>query len=325
MITYMGRVQGARQKEGRSEPRPVEEWDQGLLDGLRDDFRSYMRLDLADSTGRSYGSQERQYRKFCVRIGKPEVPDAEVLARFVVGRALNDYKLSTIEVGVAAISRWAADEGLFDAEQQSLASHKLVRRAMRIAAKHAVASVNQKRPLSRADLRVLVKHLRSRRDFIGDRDAAMFLVGWAGMFRSAELVGVEWRDLQVYEEGGEAEKGVAIYVPYSKTDQAGEGAWVFVAACEAEKEMCPLRALQRLRKWGGADGKDLRDAGVAEAEQYAAHSLRRGGATHAARQKIALRKIQMMGRWKSDVVRLYLYAAPVELMQAAAQMQRKQP
>ncbi|WIA44603.1 hypothetical protein OEZ86_007321 [Tetradesmus obliquus] len=302
MITYMGRVQGARQQEGRSGPRPVEEWDQSLLDGLRDDFRSYMRLDLADSTGRSYDSQERQYRKFCVRIGKPEVPDAEVLARFVVGRALNDYKLSTIEVGVAAISR--------------------------------------------ADLQVLVKHLRSRRDFIGDRDAAMFLVGWAGMFRSAELVGIEWRDLQVYEEGGEAEKGVAIYVPYSKTDQAGEGAWVFVAACEEEKEMCPLRALQRLRKWGSADGKvftayaggvgmkkltvgsrlkqDLRDAGVAEAEQYAAHSLRRGGATHAARQKIALRKIQMMGRWKSDVVRLYLYAAPVELMQAAAQMQRKQ-
>ncbi|WIA15571.1 hypothetical protein OEZ85_002198 [Tetradesmus obliquus] len=223
---------------------------------------------------------------------------------------------------------------------------KLVRRAMRVAATHAVTSVNQKRPLSRADLRVLVKHLRSRRDFIGDRDAAMFLVGWAGMFRSAELMGIEWRDLQVYEEGGEAEKGVAIYVPYSKTDQAGEGAWVFVAACEDEKEMCPLRALQRLRKWGSADGKvftayaggvgmkkltvgsrlkhDLRDAGVAEAEQYAAHSLRRGGATHAARQKIALRKIQMMGRWKSDVVRLYLYAAPVELMQAATQMQRKQ-
>lgn len=305
-----------------------------------------MRLDLADSTGRSYDSQERQYRKFCVRIGKPEVPDAEVLARFVVGRALNDYKLSTIEVGVAAISRWAADEGLFGAEQQSLASHKLVRRAMRVAAKHAVTSVSQKRPLSRADLRVLVKHLRSRRDFIGDRDAAMFLVGWAGMFRSAELVGIEWRDLHVYENGGEAEKGVAIYVPYSKTDQAGEGAWVFVAACEEEKEMCPLRALQRLRKWGSADGKvftayaggvgmkkltvgsrlkqDLGEAGVAEAQQYAAHSLRRGGATHAARQKIALRKIQMMGRWKSDVVRLYLYAAPVELMHAAAQMQRKQ-
>ncbi|WIA37659.1 hypothetical protein OEZ86_014557 [Tetradesmus obliquus] len=262
-----------------------------------------MRLDLADSTGRSYDSQERQYRKFCVRIGKPEVPDAEVLARFVVGRALNDYKLSTIEVGVAAISRWAADEGLFGAEQQSLASHMLVRRAMRVAAKHAVTSVG------RAG---------------GDRVEGSACVR-------------EW---------GEAEKGVAIYVPYSKTDQAGEGAWVFVAACEEEKEMCPLKALQRLRKWGSADGKvftayaggvgmkkltvgsrlkqDLGEAGVAEAHQYAAHSLRRGGATHAARQKIALRKIQMMGRWKSDVVRLYLYAAPVELMHAAAQMQRKQ-
>ncbi|WIA17443.1 hypothetical protein OEZ85_014290 [Tetradesmus obliquus] len=237
-----------------------------------------MRLDLADSTGRSYDSQERQYRKFCVRVGKPEVPDAEVLARFVVGRALNDYKLSTIEVGVAAISRWAADEGLFGAEQQSLASHKLVRRAMRVAAKHAVTSVSQKRPLSRADLRVLVKHLRSRRDFIGDRDAAMFLVGWAGMFSADGKV----------------------FTAYA----GGVG-------------MKKLTVGSRLKQ-------DLGEAGVAEAQKYAAHSLRRGGATHAARQKIALRKIQMMGRWKSDVVRLYLYAAPVELMHAAAQMQRKQ-
>jgi hypothetical protein len=315
----MGRVQLARQQQGRSRPLPVDQCKPQLVASLKDDFRSFLRMDLADSTVSSYDSQENQYRMLCRMLGQLEKPSADVLARFVVGRALNGgHKRSTIEVGVAPVSRWAADEGLFGDGQEGLATHPLVRRALRIAAKHAVPP-GQKKPLGRDDLQVLVKYLVGRRDFIGDRDAAMFLVGWAGMFRSAEIAAIEWRNLHMYAGKGEEEKGVAIYVPYSKTDQSGEGAWVFVAACEDKKTpyMCPLRALQRLKQWGsgkgsvftskaGGDGiskgtlgprlkKGLSEAGVADAGAYAAHSLRRGGATYAAQQQVEVRKIMIMG------------------------------
>jgi integrase len=61
--------------------------------------------------------------------------------------------------------------------------------------------------------------------------------------------------------------------------------------------------------------KALAKIGVPHPELYAAHSLRRGGATHAARIGVPMRLIQVMGRWKSDAVRLYMYASPEQILQ----------
>jgi integrase len=46
---------------------------------------------------------------------------------------------------------------------------------------------------------------------------------------------------------------------------------------------------------------------------YAAHSLRRGGATWAVNHGVSVRQVMAMGRWKSNVVREYLYHAPKEM------------
>jgi hypothetical protein len=67
------------------------------------------------------------------------------------------------------------------------------------------------------------------------------------MFRSPELVGVTWQDVCFSAEGARA----LIYVPLSKTDQVGQGAWVFIAACREELLMCPVAALRLLK--GEAD------------------------------------------------------------------------
>ena len=53
---------------------------------------------------------------------------------------------------------------------------------------------------------------------------------------------------------------------------------------------------------------------------YAAHFLRRGGATHAASVGEPLRYIMLMGRWKSDVVREYMYYTPSQVFAASAVM-----
>jgi site-specific recombinase XerD len=68
--------------------------------------------------------------------------------------------------------------------------------------------------------------------------------------------------------------------------------------------------------------KALQAVGVQEWELYAAHSLRRGGATWAVRQGVSWRRVQIMGRWKSDVVREYLYSSVTSMWGASAQMQR---
>lgn len=150
-----------------------------------------------------------------------------------------------------------------------------------------------------------------------------------------------------------AEGGVLIHVPRSKTDQAGQGAWVFVAECGIEGEglLCPVVALKwlqefyRLREGSLPEGpvfrsragssdrlskttvavrlrKVLELVGVPSPNLYAAHSLRRGGATWAVRNGVSLRQVQIMGRWKSDVVREYLYCSASAMFAASARQQR---
>ena len=125
-----------------------------------------------------------------------------------------------------------------------------------------------------------------------------------------------------------------LYLPKTKTDP-GAGSWVSLSAPE-DSVINPGMCLQQLKDMVGVVDHDewvfkssqlataplskttvaprlkkaLARAGVAGADLYAAHSLRRGGATHAAKVGVPLRFIKVMGHWKSDTVREYLYASP---------------
>jgi hypothetical protein len=71
------------------------------------------------------------------------------------------------------------------------------------------------------------------------------------MFRSSELVGIRWEDVR------EHRRGLLLYAPRSKTDQAGEGAWVFIASCAQCAGQCAL-----YRRCSGCGGSQGRIAGV---------------------------------------------------------------
>ena len=326
----------ARCQEERSDrrrPVPVAQWSPALMDLLQQHLPELLQLDLAQSTRRSYDVHVRQYREICTRFGRPFVPAAATLARFVLGRAVSGYKLSYIELGVSAVSRWGMEQGV-----PGLSADPLVIRALKAAGRLANRSLRQKLPLSHQQLITLLDVLPnvSADPFIAARDAAMFIVGWVGMFRCSELVAIQWQHIHFCSNGG-----VMVFVPQSKTDP-GEGAWVFLAAGAANRfPFCPVRALRALRIRTGGTGyvftarqnradqplskttvgvrlhKALEAAGVADWKLYGAHSLRRGGATHAARLGLSLRMIQAMGRWKSDAVRMYLYVSPQQMFQAA--------
>ncbi len=331
----MSQVQQVRQRSGRT-TIAVQDWDEKFLHRLKEGLPEFLRLDVAESTGRAYAWHERQWEQLFAGYGKAPAADPDMLARFVVGRACHGYSLSTIEVGIAAVARWAMLQGC-----EGLATHLVVKRALRVAARIAVpAGVQQKLPLSRHDLSEVVGMFSSQPGFIACRDTALFLVGWVGMFRSSELATMDWQDVHF----SSTRSGVMIYMPRSKTDQAGEGAWVFLAACTSDLQLCPVRALCRLAALTNAEGpvfaatpsagrpmskttvgvrlkKALAAAGVAGADKYAAHSLRRGGATYACHKGIPLRMVMMMGRWRSDVVRQYLYCAPTHMWEASRRMQ----
>jgi hypothetical protein len=116
---------------------------------------------------------------------------------------------------VYAVARWAADLGI-----EGLAQTREVRRALCVAAKLVVPAGTQKLPLDWEDLRSVVRVLGGKGgdEFIAVRDAAMFLLGWAGMFRASQLVSIWWEELQFLPQ----QQGVVVFVPKSKTDQSGE-------------------------------------------------------------------------------------------------------
>lgn len=310
-------------------PVQVERWNLDFLAQADQLLQRFLAQDISESTRRTYTPHVKQFKAFCHRMERKPQPDPDMVAMWVMGRALHGYKTSYIELGVHAVARWSMEEsgsaGLWD--------HAVVRRAVQAAARVAGTRQDPKLPIM-ADLLAGMVRKMLRDDvasgFHVARDAAMLLVAWCGMFRSAELREMRWEHLVISREG------VRVYVPTSKTDQGGQGAWVFMA--DAGGVINPVRALKRLHAamehpqtghvFAAAQHKPntplstttmnvrlraaLRRAGINEGalHLFGMHSLRRGGATDAAAAGVPVRLIMLQGRWKSDCVRRYLYALP---------------
>jgi integrase len=221
---------------------PVEQWREVFVQDLQDNHDVYLRMDVAASTQRVYDVGVRRYQMFCRKLGVPAEPTAARVSQFIIGCARANYALSTIRVGMAALQRWAADE--FD--MPLLAYEPLVVRAMKVAAREAVLTTRQKLPMSIDHLCDAVAYLEGLDSFVGVRDSAMLQVGWAGMLRASELVGLAWEQVHFTQNGG-----VMLYIPQSKTDP-GEGAWVLLDAPGGRVD--PVGALRRLRARAGGIG-----------------------------------------------------------------------
>ena len=99
-----------------------------------------------------------------------------------------------------------------------------MRGALRGASHGKYAAVSRpKLPVTKDILEGLVQQASAQRnEWIAGRDAALFVLSWSGMLRSAEAHNLDWADVVV------APEGIMLYIPFSKTDQVGEGAWVFL-------------------------------------------------------------------------------------------------
>ncbi|HKI98061.1 MAG TPA: tyrosine-type recombinase/integrase [bacterium] len=178
------------------------------------------------------------------------------------------------------------------------------------------------RPKQQAPL--TIEHLRAvrfRDDLKGRRDKALLLVGFAGCLRRSELVALHVEHLE------ETPLGLRIYLPRSKTDQEGAGAWVDLLRAAQYPELCPVEALlEWLAAARIAAGPVFRSLGkgrhprIAEhlsaasvdaivkwaagacgldPHRYGGHSLRAGQATYLSEHGKSPAVIARHGRWKS--------------------------
>jgi integrase len=179
------------------------------------------------------------------------------------------------------------------------------------------------------DLKALLATI-NRETILGQRDAAILLLGFTGALRRSEIVALDFADVRFVEEG------VTVEIHRSKTDQTGEGATVAIPY-GSTLATCPVRALGtwldsakiesgalfRSVNRHGQIGDRLTAQSIAiivkrsaseaglDSARLSAHSLRAGCATQAAKRGVGSDGIKRLGRWKSQVYERYIRFATV--------------
>ena len=263
------------------------------------------------NTRRNYSGQFRKFRDWCEREEQSTLPaQPGVVAAYSAELAEDGKSMSTIRLAVAAIVDAHRSVGLESPQTTG------VTETLRGLSRQLGVGQKQARPLDAdalAAIRATAFTPRTTRGGSlemeatalrrGRLDIALASVLSDAGLRISEVASLRWRDvLDAEDDAG------LVYIERSKTDQAGEGAYVVVTPDT-------LVALKQLRQdsetWSDDDpvfGLSMsqisrrvdsmaRAAGLGEG--YSGHSGRVGLAIRMTRRGAPLQAVQTHGRWKS--------------------------
>ena len=266
----------------------------------------------AVNTRRNYAGQFRKFRSWCQGEGQSALPASpEVVAAYAAELVAEGKSMSTVRLAVSAI---VDAHRIVDLESPVNAGVSVTLRGL---ARRVGASQKQAKPLD-ADALAAIRATaftprRSRGGSLeseafalkrGRLDIALASVLSDAGLRVSEAVQLRWRDVL----DTETDAGL-VYIERSKTDQAGEGAYVAITPET-------LTALKQLRQDSGvmtdADAPvfglamsqiSRRVDSMAQAaglgDGYSSHSGRVGLAIRMTRRGAPLQAVQTHGRWKS--------------------------
>ena len=265
----------------------------------------------SENTRRNYASHFGKFKAWCEQEDFSYLPtQPEVLAAYAAELADDGKSMSTIRLAVAAIVDAHRRLGL-ESPQTAVVTETL-----RGLSRQIGVSQKQARPLDADALAAIRATAFTPRTMRGGSlemedtairrgrlDIALASVMSDAGLRISEAAALRWRDVLDAEDGA----GL-VYIERSKTDQAGEGAYVVVTPDT-------LTALKQLRQHSEAWTDDdpvfglsmsqisrrvdsmARAAGLGEG--YSGHSGRVGLALRMTRRGAPLQAVQTHGRWKS--------------------------
>eukprot|EP00741_Cyanophora_paradoxa_P011089 tig00020553_g10716.t1 len=229
-----------------------------------------------------------------------------------------DLAPSTIGGLAAHIWRELKLRGLVDPAQPRSFMYQTAWRGMK---RRLGRPVQQRRALLPGDVRAwfATSSFGNRAPAQRLRDAALLAVGIAGFLRGAELVALRMGDVTCETEPSPR---IALHVRRSKTDQEARGAVVYLTPAR-HSPSCPVRLLASHLSENRADApataplfprlsdpstavtagflrrlvKEVAGAVGHDPADFSGHSLRRGGATAAARRGLPATWIRRHGRW----------------------------
>lgn len=289
------------------------------LKDLNNKARDFLSSSKSDATKRAYRSDWKNFVTWAVGHELESLPAlSSTIALYITWLADSNRAPSSIARALTSISQ-AHKAARLDTPTRSLEVvevFKGIRRKVGTAQKRA-------KPLVLKELKKVVDSLRPT--FLGRRDRALLLLGWAGALRRSELVFLDRENIDFVEEG------MIVNIVRSKTDQEGQGFKLGIPFAKDEK-YCPVKKLEHWIELAqitagplffsvGTPGKKfhakvieknrlsakyvnsiikkrVKQAGYSPAG-YSGHSLRAGFITSAAKMKAPEHVIQVHTRHRS--------------------------
>jgi len=285
------------------------------------------------NTKKAYASDWAQFEAWCAGEGWVSLPAApETIALYLTAMTMQGRKVNTLTRRLAAIHQAHQAAGFPSPTSTPVVQTVLtgIRRTHGVAVQGVDALLTE-------EIVVMVRTLPET--LLGTRDRALLLLGFAGAFRRSELVNMNVEDLASRREG------LAITLPFGKTDQEGHGRLVGIPY-GTHDETCPVLAVRHwlaaaqitdgavfrgLNRHGQVISSRLAGRAVATIIKRAAeaagfdsthisgHSLRAGHCTAAALAGVEERVLQQQtGHKSSTMLRRYIRAGSLFLENSAA-------
>ena len=143
------------------------------------------------------------------------------------------YKASTIQRILASITyKYRLNNFQFDRKNPNIA--ETISAIVRNEKNH---KSGQAKEILKADIEKIINSIGDdSEDYSTFRDKALILIGFYSFCRRSELLGMKYEHLHFGDDG------IQVLIPFSKTDQTGEGRMIFLPA--TNDSFCPVKALK---------------------------------------------------------------------------------
>ena len=300
------------------------------IKALQDQTLNNLKNSKANNTIRAYRSDFKDFSTFCAKNAFKSFPtESKIVALYITYLSSKGVKISTLKRRLVSIGVIHKLKGHYLDTKHPIIIENLM------GIKRKKGSFQQgKKPILINQLKAVINVIDNEKtkEIKKYRDKTIILIGFGGGFRRAELVSIDYNDLEFVQEG------VKITIRRSKTDQFGEG-MVKGLPYFTNELYCPVI---NLKKWlelsniksgpifrrftkGSSLTRDrltdqsvvlliknyLNLAGI-ENTNFSGHSLRSGFATVAAESGADERSIMAMtGHKTTQMVRRYIREANI--------------
>lgn len=208
-------------------------------DHLRN-FHSYTQKDKSPNSRRAYAFGWKKFEEWLNKHGYILQKDADQTA-LQVGMFLSDMaKTGSLKYNSLVSYHAAIKHHLFENLNIKL-DHPALKKAMKGARNELKQLPVKKEAVKAEHIKTMVSSIGDSDRLIDLRDKTLLLLGFSGAFRRSELVGIDYEHISFDQEG------VSILIPFSKTDQAGQGHHVEIPRRE-DSSNCPVLALNKWLK-----------------------------------------------------------------------------